>query len=91
MESIDALVAGTPYFFLFYSDEACSIPVIQTLIFERLAKSDDGIPLMIFRYVSAGEVDREWFVPADQFDIIKSYSELREELGRISVRVEIPR
>jgi len=79
------LVAGEAYFLLLYEDDEPPIPVIQTLVFDKLTRTDSGEEILPFRYVPPDcSDDIPWFLPADQIDRVLNLCDLATELERVA-------
>ena len=79
------LVAGKTYFLLLFEGDEPSIPVIQTLVFDKEARADSGEELLLFRYVPPDESeDRPWFLPVGEIDHVLTLGELAKALERVS-------
>lgn len=62
-----APIQGEPYFIVMYEDEALSIPVVQTLLFEKSLSGEHGVD-HLFREIGANGDTRAFKVANDQVE-----------------------
>jgi hypothetical protein len=51
MNPLERFIPGHPYFIVMFHDEDLKIPVVQTLIFSKVGKRDNGTEFLLFRQI----------------------------------------
>ena len=59
---MDDLVPGKTYFIVLFDDHDLTVPIVQTLIYEREGKRGNGVECYLFRDVSSHEKQAGFYV-----------------------------
>ena len=69
-KQVDRFQPECAYFIVIFADEALSIPIVQTLVFDSAGERTNGIKYFLFRELLSDGQEQNFVVDEDQADEI---------------------